>query len=532
MKKIILSAFTSAFALCLLVNPTYSQTRTKAKDKFQMPTFHQKWEVGMMLGAAQYRGDLNNLGSGEINPGLGAAVRYHFNDNFALRTSFIGTKISGDDINSKTNAARNFNFSARVRELSVVGEFDLMGKRRFDKNSFKKTFSPYLLGGLALANILPETNFFQGSANDPEMIQKDKNTNINGALLCLPVGLGFKYDINRDWTFNLEAGYRFTYSDYLDGVSMSANPLNNDGYAFAGVMIAYRIPAVTDSDGDGIKDQFDKCPSIKGSKKSNGCPDQDGDGIEDIADKCPTKAGTLLTEGCPDTDEDGIADDLDKCPTEKGQSVTGGCPDNDADGIANADDKCPDEFGSQEDGGCPKIKDADGDGVEDSKDKCPDMKGLALYNGCPADTDGDGFYDFEDKCPELFGKTSGCPTLTETDKKVLEGALYGVQFETASATIKESSFAVLDKVIDIMNRYPNYILKINGHTDDTGTAEENLTLSENRSKSCYMYLINKGVSQDRISYKGYGKTMPIVENNSEKNRAMNRRVEFELYERK
>jgi len=83
-----------------------------------------------------------------------------------------------------------------------------------------------------------------------------------------------------------------------------------------------------------------------------------------------------------------------------------------------------------------------------------------------------------------------------------------------------------------MNKYPTYNLKIKGHTDDTGTEEENIVISENRSKSCYMYLINNGISQDRISYQGFGETMPIVENNSEKNRAMNRRVEFELYEKK
>lgn len=528
MKKLL----TTGLALCLLYAPTLSQTRAKAKDKFEIPTAHQKWEMGIMLGGAQYRGDLNYMGTKEINAGIGASLRYHLNDNFALRTSFLSSKISGDDLNSKTNALRNFNFSARVRELSILGEFDLTGKRRFANNRFKKTFSPYLFGGIALSNILPETNFFLGANNDPEMIQKDKTTNINGALFCLPVGMGLKYDISKDWTLNLEAGYRFTYSDYLDGVSMSGDPLNKDGYGFAGVMLAYRIPVVTDSDGDGIKDPFDKCPNVKGPKRTNGCPDKDGDGIEDSKDKCPDNAGTLLTEGCPDSDEDGVEDDMDKCPTEKGKTLTGGCPDNDADGIANADDKCPDVAGVTENGGCPKIVDTDQDGIEDSKDKCPNLKGITQNNGCPADSDGDGVYDSEDRCPDIAGKTGGCPTLTETDKKVLDSALYGVQFETASATIKESSFPVLDKVIDVMNRYPNYTLKINGHTDDTGTAEENITLSENRAKSCYMYLINNGIVQERISYHGYGKTMPIVENNSEKNRAMNRRVEFELFEKR
>jgi outer membrane protein OmpA-like peptidoglycan-associated protein len=239
---------------------------------------------------------------------------------------------------------------------------------------------------------------------------------------------------------------------------------------------------------------------MKGPKSSNGCPDKDGDGIADANDKCPTKAGTLLTEGCPDKDEDGVADDLDKCPSEKGKTPTMGCPDADADGIADAEDKCPNQYGDKENAGCPKIVDTDKDGVEDSKDKCPDLKGVMQNNGCPADRDADGVYDVDDKCPDIAGNSAGCPTLSENDKKILESALYGVQFETASATIKESSFPVLDKVTEILNRYPQYNLKINGHTDDTGTTKENIVLSENRAKACYMYLVNHGITQNRISY--------------------------------
>src|SRR6266480_5163565 len=90
------------------------------------------------------------------------------------------------------------------------------------------------------------------------------------------------------------------------------------------------VPAVLDSDGDGINDDVDKCPNTPGVAKYNGCPvpDTDNDGINDDEDKCPTVAGTAKYNGCPvpDTDNDGINDENDKCPSVKGVKTNNGCP--------------------------------------------------------------------------------------------------------------------------------------------------------------------------------------------------------------
>lgn len=79
-------------------------------------------------------------------------------------------------------------------------------------------------------------------------------------------------------------------------------------------------PPVVDSDGDGIVDTIDKCPSASGLPANAGCPDLDGDndGVVDRLDKCPMEAGIKENEGCADKDSDGdgIVDRLDKCPTE------------------------------------------------------------------------------------------------------------------------------------------------------------------------------------------------------------------------
>ena len=91
-------------------------------------------------------------------------------------------------------------------------------------------------------------------------------------------------------------------------------------------------PAVAekDTDGDGILDKYDKCPTAAGPAENEGCPwpDTDGDGVLDKDDKCPTVVGPVENEGCPwpDTDGDGVLDKDDKCPTVPGLKENNGCP--------------------------------------------------------------------------------------------------------------------------------------------------------------------------------------------------------------
>jgi hypothetical protein len=82
----------------------------------------------------------------------------------------------------------------------------------------------------------------------------------------------------------------------------------------------------SDSDGDGVPDSSDECPSIPGPAATNGCPDSDGDGIPDHLDDCPTVFGLAQYRGCPDTDLDGIPDNKDVCPYEAGPESNNGCP--------------------------------------------------------------------------------------------------------------------------------------------------------------------------------------------------------------
>ena len=74
-------------------------------------------------------------------------------------------------------------------------------------------------------------------------------------------------------------------------------------------------------------------------------------------------------------------------------------------------------------------------------------------------------------------------------------------------------------------------IEIGGHTDNKGTSEYNKSLSHNRAKAVYEYLIEKGIAANRLSYKGYGESKPIDTNETDEGRANNRRTEFKVIEK-
>lgn len=277
-----------------------------------------------------------------------------------------------------------------------------------------------------------------------------------------------------------------------------------------------------DTDGDGFPDSEDECPSQAG--RWNGCPDTDFDGVPDKDDDCPNDPGPAANKGCPakkvDTDNDGFPDDKDECPREAG--TINGCPDRDKDHIADRSDDCPDIPGPLK--GCP---DKDADGIADKDDPCPDIAGK--FGGCP-DSDGDGVADNLDKCPSLAGlvANNGCPEIKKEVRERLEYAKKAVQFETGKSILKSSSFAILDEVVEILRSNPEYKLSISGHTDNIGDEDANYNLSTARAKTCFDYLIFRGVPSDRLRYAGFGEAVPVASNETSAGREMNRRVEFEI----
>jgi len=310
----------------------------------------------------------------------------------------------------------------------------------------------------------------------------------------------------------------------------AANPAAR---AFIGIVFE---PNIGDRDGDGIKDDVDKCPDEPedrdGFEDADGCPDPDNDrdGIPDELDKCPNEPETMNgiedADGCPDgetadRDGDGIPDAVDKCPDDPedkdGFQDADGCPDpdNDHDGIPDIDDNCPndpeDKDGFQDADGCPDP-DNDNDRIPDKLDKCPNEP--ETYNG----------YQDADGCPD-----KGRVIVHQSNIEILDK----IYFETDKAIIKPESFPILDAISGTLQGNPDIqLVEIQGHADERGSEEHNLQLTDDRAHSVMKYLTDKGVDGARLIAKGYGKSRPIDQRHNQAAWAKNRRVEFVIMQRK
>jgi OmpA-OmpF porin, OOP family len=249
-----------------------------------------------------------------------------------------------------------------------------------------------------------------------------------------------------------------------------------------------------------------------------------------------------------DRDHDGIIDDLDACPDVKGvpspDPKKNGCPrtDRDKDGIFDEDDACPDHPGPPNEdptkNGCPLPPDRDDDGIIDREDDCPDVPGPASdvpgHNGCP-DTDGDTIIDPVDACPTVPGPAdpdptkNGCPKARiEKDQIVITER---VEFKTDSAELLPSSSGILEAVLTILREHDELTkVLVEGHTDNVGDPAYNKRLSDRRAKSVVSWLVSHGVPKERLDSAGLGLERPIDSNSTAAGRQRNRRVEFHIVE--
>ncbi|MBS1942416.1 MAG: OmpA family protein [Bacteroidetes bacterium] len=109
--------------------------------------------------------------------------------------------------------------------------------------------------------------------------------------------------------------------------------------------------------------------------------------------------------------------------------------------------------------------------------------------------------------------------------------LDNIGFEFGKATLTPESKTELDELADMLIDYPNMHIEVEGHTDDVGSDASNMALSEARANAVVEFLLGRKVEKERIAARGYGETRPLQPNNSEANRALNRRVEFRVTEK-
>lgn len=171
--------------------------------------------------------------------------------------------------------------------------------------------------------------------------------------------------------------------------------------------------------------------------------------------------------------------------------------------------------------------DSDNDGIKDEEDECPSVFGSKSAKGCP-DFDNDGVKDSEDNCPNTIGEVmnGGCPILSQEDSSTVADAMINLEFDKNSTDLKQTSFKYLSNIGKLLLGNKNMLLIISGHTDSDASDEYNFSLSAKRAQTVRDYIVKMGVSKSRLIIDFYGESMPIVPNDSDKNKQKNRRVEF------
>ncbi len=281
------------------------------------------------------------------------------------------------------------------------------------------------------------------------------------------------------------------------------------GWRLPGEPPAPPAPAVVDTDGDGLLDPQDGCPSDP----------EDRDGFAD-GDGCPD----------PDDDADGIVDTADACRTEP----------EDADGVRDAD-------------GCPepevavavRVVDAAGAPIELARTL---VAGGAVRSAGAAE-------QYLELAPGTYtvdatatGYDPGHQELVVADASlVLDLPLTAaakstivvtreridlkesIQFETGSAAIKPVSFDLLGQVAKVLRDYPEIrMLRIDGHTDSRGSDASNLKLSQARAASVMRWLVENGVEESRLKSEGFGESKPLDPRENAEAWTKNRRVEMTI----
>ena len=110
-----------------------------------------------------------------------------------------------------------------------------------------------------------------------------------------------------------------------------------------------------------------------------------------------------------------------------------------------------------------------------------------------------------------------------TDAKIVT---HGINFDIDKATIRPESMGTLNMIVQVMKSNPDLKFEVDGHTDNTGTAAHNLTLSQQRADAVKTQLITMGIDASRLTSKGFGDTKPMADNATLEGKANNRRVEF------
>jgi len=443
---------------------------------FVIPVFADetggKTELGIKGGVNSDWSDINDR---QINGSAAASLFWWTSDPFAIGFSAGASFLQAEE-------------DARYYKTMLYHFAPMIKVKLFPSSPV----NPYLTTGFEVMHIDP-----QNKAGDK--LPNNSAGEYNNIQFAVPMGGGLAVFFSEVFGLELEAMYHQALTDYVDDIKEGKR---YDGYFTATLGLVFNLGAPRDSDNDGIPDKYDGDPAraedFDGFEDADGIPDVDNDqdGIPDYSDQARNEP----------EDHDGFQDN-DGAPD----------PDNDGDGILDVNDKMPgtdasiaagiltmeDVDGFQDEDGAPDP-DNDGDGIPDTEDKCPNE--AETVNG----------YQDEDGCPDSK------PEIEVGQAIVLEG----VNFASGSADLTANSMRILDKAAMALQNNPEIEVEIRGYTDNTGSYQGNVRISQRRADTVRDYMLKHGIAPYRMTTKGYGPENPIAPNDTREGRAINRRIEF------
>lgn len=201
------------YAFCFLLFLGLLGThQTKAQDN----------EIGIMGGVANYKGDLApTIQFNEFRPAAGVFYKKNLSRFFSMGAYLTHGSVGGSDQNVETRRERNLSFESDITELSFIVEFNFLP---FVKGRDPYRFTPNVFLGVGGFYFNPTTTLDGETFELNEMRTEGQGigNNDDGAYslfqVAIPMGLGLKYDLAPRWNLGLQAGYRYTFTDYLDDV--------------------------------------------------------------------------------------------------------------------------------------------------------------------------------------------------------------------------------------------------------------------------------------------------------------------------
>jgi len=144
-----------------------------------------------------------------------------------------------------------------------------------------------------------------------------------------------------------------------------------------------------------------------------------------------------------------------------------------------------------------------------------------------SDADADGIPDWVDLCE----KTKSGVRVDTTGCELITGIIEGLKFAPDKVKLTSEAELVLDRYIAAFRLYPDFDISVEGHTDNRGSAAENLELSKLRVNAVVVYMVDKGIVAERIKPFAFGENRPVASNATLPGREQNRRIEINLIER-